>query len=367
MKILFVTVDGGGNIPPQLGTARTLRSRGAEVRFLGHSGIADRIIAAQFPFEPFETGVGFDPLAPRPLLAMMRDFSGMVVDRRIGRDAVAVARREAVDLVVADTMVAAGISELVAAGVPTVSFVHCFYRAVQDMAASPVGLQLRLKGLSFTAVQQSTALQIVAARADLDPVRGRPAVRHVGVVWQGKPVATERQAVPRILVSLSTNAFAGQHSMLQRILDAIADLRGEVIVTRGPAIDTAGLRVPRNAEVHDWLDHDDVLRSTSLLVGHGGHSTTMRALSFGVPVLVIPANPLIDQRAVGKAITRAGVGAALPKHASVRRIADAVRSLLADQQVIDSATALGEDIRRRDGAELAADAIEEAIGARSTA
>ncbi len=312
MKVLFVTVDGGGNIPPQLGVARALRLRGADVRFLGQPGIAERVTSAGFPFEPFTTGADFDPLVPgRPLLAMMRDFSRMVVDRGIGRDAVAVARREAVDLVVADTIVAAGIAELVAAGIPTVIFVHCFYRAVQDMAMSPIGLQLRLKGLSFTGVQESAALRIVAARADLDPVRGRPDVRHAGVVWQGRPVAAERHDVPRVLVSLSTNAFAGQRPMLQRILDAIAPLPVEAVVTGGPAIDTDGLRVPGNAQLHDWLDHDEVLRSSSLLIGHGGHSTTMRALSFGVPVLVIPANPLIDQRVVGKMITRAGAGAAL--------------------------------------------------------
>ncbi len=368
MKIVFVTVDGGGNIPPQLGVARALRSRGVQVRFLGQPGIADRVVAAGFPFEPFSTGQDFDPLVPgRPLLAMMRDFSRMVVDRGIGRDAVAVARREAADLVVADTIVSAGVAELVAAGIPTVIFVHCFYRAVQDMATSPVGLQLRFRGLSFTGIQESAALRIVAARSDLDPVRGRPDVEHTGVVWQGTPVAAQRQDTPRVLVSLSTNAFAGQHAVLQRILDAIASLPVDAVVTGGPAIDVTGLRVPANATVHDWLDHDEVLATTSLLIGHGGHSTTMRALSFGVPVLVIPANPLIDQRAVGKAVTRYGVGAALPKRASAARIARAARSLLDDEQVAAAAATLGADIRRRDGAELAADAIENVVRARTVA
>jgi UDP:flavonoid glycosyltransferase YjiC (YdhE family) len=264
-------------------------------------------------------------------------------------------------------IVTAAIAELLAAGVPTVSFVHSFYRTLQDMAASPVDLQLRLNGLSLTKVHTSTALQIVAARADLDPVRGRPAVRHVGVVWQGTPVAAERQRVPRVLVSLSTNAFAGQRGMLQRILDAVATLPVDAIVTTGPAIDQAGLRVPANARLHSWLDHDDVLRTASLVIGHGGHSTAMRALSFGVPVLVLPANPMIDQRAVGDALARAGAGARLPKLASVARIADAARRLLDDPDVARAASQLGEDIRRQDGADLAAAAIEEVIRARAAA
>ena len=40
--ILFVTWDGGGNLPPAIGIGRELRSRGHEVRFIGHAGVATR-------------------------------------------------------------------------------------------------------------------------------------------------------------------------------------------------------------------------------------------------------------------------------------------------------------------------------------
>ena len=53
-------------------------------------------------------------------------------------------------------------------------------------------------------------------------MRGEPPVRHTGVVWQGVPSAAVPAPIPRILVSLSTCAFAGQRRMLQNILDAIA-------------------------------------------------------------------------------------------------------------------------------------------------
>ena len=68
-------------------------------------------------------------------------------------------------------------------------------------------------------------------------MRGSPAVCHTGVVWQGVPKAAVHASVPRILVSLSTCAFAGQRRMLQNILDAIAPLPVEATVTVGPAID----------------------------------------------------------------------------------------------------------------------------------
>lgn len=147
--------------------------------------------------------------------------------------------------------------------------------------------------------------------------------------------------------------------MLQNILDAVAPLAVEATVTVGPGSDDDGLRVPGNASLHTWLDHDEVLATASLVVGHGGHSTTMRALSFGVPVVVMPANGFIDQRRVGGAIQDAGAGMLLRKHAAPGRIRAAVETVLRDPAYCAAAGRLGEQIRERDGAEVAAELIDE--------
>jgi UDP:flavonoid glycosyltransferase YjiC (YdhE family) len=145
---------------------------------------------------------------------------------------------------------------------------------------------------------------------------------------------------------------------LQNILDAIEPLAVEAIVTVGPGIDSAGLRVPTNASMHPWLDHDEVLANASLVVGHGGHSTAMRALSFGVPLVVMPANPLIDQKSVGAQLARVGAGILLPKHAGSERIRRAIEKALHDPGYRAAAAGIGARIRERDGADVAVDAIE---------
>jgi UDP:flavonoid glycosyltransferase YjiC (YdhE family) len=357
MKILFVMVDGGGNIPPQLAVARALAARGVEVRVLGHFGIRERVEAAGLTFEPFTDGTHFDPTIQRSLAAIMAGFTRVAADRSLGRCVVKAARQHNVDAVVVDMILTAGIPEIVDSGIPTIVFVHCFYRAVQDLAASPVGWMLRLRGTDPLAAEHRGLLQLVSARADLDPMRGSPTVCHTGVVWQGVPKAAAPAAVPRILVSLSTCAFAGQRRMLQNILDAIAPLPVEATVTVGPGIDASGLRVPQNATMHDWLDHDEVLATASLVVGHGGHSTAMRALSFGVPQVVMPANPVIDQKGVGAALQRVGAGILLRKHAGPKRIRAAIQDLLNDSAYREAADGLGAQIRQRDGAQVAADTI----------
>lgn len=202
---------------------------------------------------------------------------------------------------------------------------------------------------------------MVAARKDLDLMRGTPSVCHTGVVWQGVPRNATPAAVPQVLVSLSTNAFAGQRRMLQNILDALAPLAVEATVTVGPGIEASGLRVAPNASLHAWLDHDQVLATASLVVGHGGHSTAMRALSFGVPQVVMPANPMIDQKHVGLSLTAVGAGVLLTKHAKPQRIRAAIETVLNNRSYLDAAGRLGEQIRQRDGAQVAADAIEEFV------
>jgi UDP:flavonoid glycosyltransferase YjiC (YdhE family) len=202
MKILFAMVDGGGNIPPQLAVSRALQARGIEVHVLGHRGIRERVEAAGLAVEPFAGGRHFDPTVQRSLPAIMTDFARVAADRRLGQCVVDVARRHRVDAVVVDMILAGGISEITTAGIPTVVFVHCFYRAVQDLAASPVGWLLRLRGIDPLGGEHAGILQIVAARRDLDPMRGDPPVRHTGVVWQGVPSAAVPAAVPRVLVSL---------------------------------------------------------------------------------------------------------------------------------------------------------------------
>jgi UDP:flavonoid glycosyltransferase YjiC (YdhE family) len=83
----------------------------------------------------------------------------------------------------------------------------------------------------------------------------------------------------------------------------------------------------------------------------------MRALSFGVPQIVMPANPMIDQKLVGSTLERTGAGILLGKHARPQRIREAIQNILGAQSYRRAAEELGRDIRRRDGAAVAADTI----------
>ncbi len=58
--ILFVTWDGGGNVPPAVGIAEELKTRGHRVRFLGHPRQAPAFAERGLEFSGFPTARPFD-------------------------------------------------------------------------------------------------------------------------------------------------------------------------------------------------------------------------------------------------------------------------------------------------------------------
>nr|WP_281380892.1 nucleotide disphospho-sugar-binding domain-containing protein [Nocardioides panaciterrulae] len=145
---------------------------------------------------------------------------------------------------------------------------------------------------------------------------------------------------------------------LQSLLDAAGDLEARVVATTGPAIDPAGLRPAANTEVHRYVPHAEVMPAMSLVVGHGGHGTTMQALAHDLPVLVMPMHPFLDQPMVGASVAAAGAGAVVGRSAKPAELAPALAGLLAPGPHREAAARLGAAIRARPGAANGADRIE---------
>jgi UDP:flavonoid glycosyltransferase YjiC (YdhE family) len=94
------------------------------------------------------------------------------------------------------------------------------------------------------------------------------------------------------------------------------------------------------------------------VIGHGGHSTTARALAYGIPLLILPMHPLMDQAAIRRAVERHGAGRMLPRSARADAIRAAAHELLGNGPQRTAAAWLGADIRQHDGAVTAVDLLE---------
>lgn len=355
-EILFVTWDGGGNVPPALGIAAELAARGHTVRFLGHARQREAVTAAGFGFTSGPRTRTFSALDDNSLLALVAAFG----DRGMGQDLLDEVARHPADLVVVDCLLFGALDAAHRAGLRYVVLEHLFdgyFR--RGWLRGPMGLGMRLKRLRPHAALAGAELTLVASLPTLDPSGASdPRLTYVGPVVPPTTSVRRETADPTVLVSLSTFAFRGMTGSLQRVLEACAGLDARVVVTTGPVVDPDELRAPANAEVHRFVPHAELMPSASLVIGHGGHGTTMQALAHDLPLVVMPMHPLVDQPLVGRSVERAGAGRVVPKKASADRLAPVVAALLADGPHRAAAARLGAEIRAMPGATNGADRIE---------
>ncbi|GAA3337338.1 glycosyltransferase [Amorphoplanes nipponensis] len=193
-----------------------------------------------------------------------------------------------------------------------------------------------------------------------DPARTTLLPPHV---FLGSAVRTESvpgdvqewlDADDRPLVYVSFGSFlSARGDVLTTVLTALRSLDVRVAVATGSARD---LPAPGpDWLVRDFLPQTALLARAALAVTHGGNNSVTEALTFGVPMLVLPFST--DQFAGAAAIERSGAGAALdPNAASAPDVIDAVRDILAGRPP-EVAARLGEQLRATPGAALARRAL----------
>lgn len=354
-KVLVITWDGGGNVPPALGIAAELQRRGHQVRVMGHRVQDAHVRATGLDFTAFSTA--------RPFTAVDNstpiDYAGVFGDRAMGHDVAEELRREPADLVVVDCLLFGAMDAVAAEGVPYVVLEHTYDEyLVRKWLRGPMGIGMTLKRIPARRLLDGAALRLVACLAELDPATRRPQpsnLQHTGPVIDGVAAAAKE---PTVLVSLSTVNFPGQARAMQNILDALGTLDVRGIATVAPSIGIENLVAPRNVELRGFVPHGELLPTVSMVVGHGGHATTMAALAHDLPMLIMPMHPMLDQKMIGQSLVDAGAGRLMSKKAKPATIAAAVADLVGDGPHRVAAAQLGATIRAAAGARTGADRIE---------
>lgn len=373
--ITVVTVDAGGNVPPAIRIAEELARRGHDIEVLGHARQAHAVTSAGLGFRALASLDFWDPSVrksgPAAIDRIVRLASDPGIEREVG-GAVAAAGSE---LALVDCLMPSSLRGAHTVGAGTAALFHTFLGFwIRRYARGPVGLLSRLRGTDPLRAWARADARLVASDAALDPASARrtPLARAadwVGALETGVAAAPDASAPPLVVVSLSTTWFPGQTDAYERIAAALGSLPVRGVLTLGGLHPDRDLRMPPNVRVVDRADHGELFPRASLVIGHGGHSTTFRALAHGLPVLLVPMHPMLDQPVIARSIERAGAGRALGRTASPERIAAAITALLADERARAAAGALGERIRATDASGAAADAVERLAGgtaARST-
>ena len=191
-------------------------------------------------------------------------------------------------------------------------------------------------------VHDACAVCVVTSPTEFEPVAAFPPnVCFVGpfidgpaLMKRGHDVVVDQDLADRVVVSFST---CGQRQLepLQRVVDALAELPVEVLVTTGAAVDPESVRAGGNARVVDFVPHQRVVPGASLVVTHAGMGTIMRALAYGVPLVCMPMGR--DQFFNAARVEALGAGVTVSVESPADVVRDAVHSALANRSLQSNA------------------------------
>jgi UDP:flavonoid glycosyltransferase YjiC (YdhE family) len=376
-RYLVVAWDGAGNLVSTAAVAQSLSKRGHDVRLLGHRSIDGRLGAHGWRFRPFKHTLDVDSTKAFDVGAQMQTLLGAVrLNGAVGRDVMEELEREPADGLIVDCMLAGGLSAGQVAGVPTVALFHTPYSGFRagpavDLLAPSIGvLNTGRAGLGLGPVEglaevhDACTLCIVAAPREFDvDMPLPPNVRFVGPMLAGPPLLASADHLevgdatePLVVVSFSTS-YQAQVPAVQRVVDALADLKVRVVVTTGPSVAGEDVHARANTTVTGFVPHDRLLPYASLVISHGGLGTVMAALSQGVPMLCVPMGR--DQFFNASRVQALGAGAMIGPDSDADAIADAVQALLDERSSAwEGAKRMAAVISRYGGASEAADEIE---------
>ncbi len=149
--------------------------------------------------------------------------------------------------------------------------------------------------------------------------------------------------------------------IFRSVIEAVRDQDIALILTIGRQNDPASLGPqPDNVRVHQYIPQGLLLSRCDAIVTHGGAGTTLGALAFGVPLLMLPQGA--DQYANAERVVAAGAGRQLLRdELSVVTVRKALLTLLRDSKYRRSAQRIQAEIQAMPSAREAVTRIEALI------
>jgi UDP:flavonoid glycosyltransferase YjiC (YdhE family) len=167
----------------------------------------------------------------------------------------------------------------------------------------------------------------------------------MGVVHPGEELPEGMRDLPyekTIYLTLGTLFNAPQ--VLAQAIDAVRDIRCNVIVTTGPGVDPASFGpVPPHIAIAHFVPQALIMKRCAAVVSHTGSGTMLGALAEGVPQVCLPMGA--DQFSNADQIVRTGAGIAVPPDARTpQTIRAAIEQVLTDPAYVAGARVLEADI-----------------------
>jgi UDP:flavonoid glycosyltransferase YjiC (YdhE family) len=311
MRVLISSVAANGHLQPLLPLAEAMRGAGHEVAvatgpdavpLAGAAGFAAFSVGANVadwfvelgrrhptrPWEGLSTGQILQFFMPR-LFAEIGAAAAL-------RDLIPLVETWRPDLIVYETFELAASLAGALAGVPTVH---------HTISPLPPAEASQLTRSAMAPLWMTHGLVPDSSRdlcLDICPPSLRnPAAEAPETVLPLRPVATtvqgaaspgwdtELPAGPLVHVTFGTQMQPEDDAVLMTLLEGLREEPVTLIVTVGPRNDSEELgRQPSNVRVVKYVPHGLLLPRCDAVVCHGGAGTMLAALSYGLPLLMVP-------------------------------------------------------------------------------
>ena len=351
MRALLTCRPLAGHYRPMLPLARALAEAGHEVAFASGEPVDGEAEAEGFAaFRVGPAGHTAEPVARRvrelaaslpPSQVRSFVFTELFVRVELeprANDLIDVIENWAPDLVVHDVAEFAAPLVATMVGIPYVE--HSFGPAIQNevirtageatapfwssrgLAPDPLGGFYRYLYLDVCPPSLQVPEAVPGAVQGIRTVETQSAETHL-------PWLDALRGAPIVYITLGT-VYNRNLDVFRALLDGLRDEALNIVVTVGKQNDPAVLgRQPSNIHVHQYIPQELLLPRCAAVVTHGGAGSTLGALAFGLPLLVVPQGA--DQFYNAERVVAAGAAVRLmPDRLTADSARDGVRMLLRD-------------------------------------
>lgn len=365
MRALLTCRPLAGHYRPMLPLARALAEAGHEVAFASGEPVAGEAEAEGFT--AFRVGLAADTV--EPLARRVRDLAASLPPSQIrsffftelfvrveleprANDLVELVEQWAPHIVVHDIAEFAAPLVATMAGIPYVE--HSYGPAIQNdviraageaaapwwishgLAPHPLGGLYRYLYLDVCPPGLQVPEAVTSAVQGIRTVETRPPARRL-------PWLDALRGLPIVYVTLGT-VYNRNLGIFAALLDGLRDEALNVVVTVGKQHDPAVLgRQPSNIHVHQYIPQELLLPHCAAVVTHGGAGSTLGALAFGLPLLIVPQGADHFYNAE-RAVAAGAAVQLLPDRLTAGSARDAVRTLLRDDTFRDAAHRLENEL-----------------------
>ena len=163
---------------------------------------------------------------------------------------------------------------------------------------------------------------------------------------------------PLLYISLGT-VFNTDPKFYAACFEAFANSDWQVMLSIGTNIEPSSIgQTPNNFVVSPYLPQLEILQNADMFITHGGMNSTMEAIYYGVPMVVVPQQP--EQAMTASRVAELGLGVSLePGQVSTSTMRDAVNVVGSDVGYRSRVAEMQKAARDAGGYLRAADSIQQ--------